>query len=319
MRVLFAGTPQAAVPSLRALLDSRHEVLAVLTRPDAPSGRGRTLRASPVAELATQAGVEVLQPGRPRDAEFQGRLEYLAPDVAPIVAYGGLIPAEALVVPRHGWVNLHFSLLPAWRGAAPAQHAVIAGDDVTGASTFRLEEGLDSGPVYGTVTEPIHDTDTSGDVLARLAHSGAELLMRTLETIEAGTAAPQPQPSDGVTLAPRLEVADARIAWTVPALALDRHVRGCTPAPGAWTTLSGERFKVGPVTLDPGCHDLAPGEIVVDKSGVRVGTGSHAVVLGDVQPPGKRSMPAVDWARGADLATGDRFDADQSATAGVRP
>jgi len=323
MRVLFAGTPEAAVPSLRALLDSRHEVLAVLTRPDAPRGRGRTLRASPVAELARQAGVEVLQPQRPgelREPEFQGRLEHLAPDVAPIVAYGGLIPRSVLVVPRHGWVNLHFSLLPAWRGAAPVQHAVIAGDDVTGASTFRLEEDLDSGPVYGTVIEPIHDTDTSGDVLARLAHSGAELLMRTLETIEAGTAAPQPQPPDGVTLAPRLEVADARIDWTVPALALDRHVRGCTPVPGAWTMLSGGRFKVRPVTLEPGREDLAelaPGEIVVERSGVRVGTGSHAVVLGDVQPPGKRFMPAVDWARGADLAPGDRFDAEQSATAGA--
>lgn len=315
MRVLFAGTPEAAVPALRALLGSRHEVLAVLTRPDAPSGRGRMLRASPVAELATQAGVEVLRPQRPRNPEFQGRLERLAPDVAPIVAYGGLIPAEALEVPRHGWVNLHFSLLPAWRGAAPVQHAVIAGDDLTGATTFRLEEDLDAGPVYGTVTEPIHDTDTSGDVLARLAHSGAELLVRTLEAIEAGTADPAPQPFEGITLAPRLEVADARIDWRVPALALDRHVRGCTPAPGAWTTLSGERFKVGPVTLHPGRRDLAPGEMAVEKSGVRVGTGSHAVVLGDVQPSGKRSMPAADWVRGADVAHGDRFDVGRSATA----
>ncbi|TDC48955.1 methionyl-tRNA formyltransferase [Jiangella ureilytica] len=307
MRVLFAGTPEVAVPSLRAVLGSRHEVIAVLTRPDAPAGRGRRLTPSPVAQVAEAAGVEVLKPVKPRDPEFLERLGELAPDCAPIVAYGGLIPRTALDVPKHGWVNLHFSLLPAWRGAAPVQHAVLAGDDITGACTFQLEEGLDTGPVYGTVTEAVHPTDTSGDLLHRLSLSGAELLVRTLDGIEDGALRPQPQPADGVSLAPKLTVDDARVDWTAPALRVDRVVRGCTPAPGAWTTFRGERLKLRPVSLERGRDGLAPGEIVVEKSGVRVGTGSHAVVLGEVQPQGKKAMPAADWARGLRLEPGERL------------
>ncbi|PZF82604.1 methionyl-tRNA formyltransferase [Jiangella anatolica] len=309
MRVLFAGTPEVAVPSLRAVLESRHEVVAVLTRPDAPAGRGRRLTPSPVAEVAAEAGVEILKPLKPRDPEFLERLGELAPDCAPIVAYGGLIPPAALEVPKHGWVNLHFSLLPAWRGAAPVQHAVLAGDDLTGAATFQLEEGLDTGPVFGTVTESIHPTDTSGDLLHRLSLSGAELLVRTLDGIEDGSLRPQPQPSDGVSLAPKLTVDDARVDWTTPALRVDRVVRGCTPAPGAWTTFRGERLKLRPVQLERGRDGLAPGEIVVEKSGVRVGTGSHAVVLGEVQPQGKKAMPATDWARGVRPEPGERLGA----------
>ncbi|WP_053202307.1 methionyl-tRNA formyltransferase [Jiangella muralis] len=309
MRVLFAGTPDVAVPSLRAVLGSRHEVVAVLTRPDAPAGRGRRLTPSPVAELAAEAGVEVLKPVKPRDPEFLDRLGDLAPDCAPIVAYGGLIPPAALEVPKHGWVNLHFSLLPAWRGAAPVQHAVLAGDDVTGACTFQLEEGLDTGPVYGLVTEEIRATDTSGDLLHRLSLSGADLLVRTLDGIEDGSLRPQPQPADGVSLAPKLTVDDARVDWTTPAMRVDRVVRGCTPAPGAWTTFRGERLKLRPVQLERGRDGLAPGEIVVEKSGVRVGTGSHAVVLGEVQPQGKKAMPAADWARGVRPVPGERLGA----------
>ncbi|SDS94092.1 methionyl-tRNA formyltransferase [Jiangella sp. DSM 45060] len=309
MRVLFAGTPEVAVPSLRAVLGSRHEVVAVLTRPDAPAGRGRRLTPSPVAEVAAEAGVEVLKPVRPRDPEFLDRLGELAPDCAPIVAYGGLIPPAALEVPKHGWVNLHFSLLPAWRGAAPVQHAVLAGDDITGACTFQLEEGLDTGPVYGLVTEEIRPTDTSGDLLHRLSLSGADLLARTLDGIEDGSLRPQPQPSDGVSLAPKLTVDDARVDWTTPALRVDRVVRGCTPAPGAWTTFRGERLKLRPVQLERGRDGLAPGEVVVEKSGVRVGTGSHAVVLGEVQPQGKKAMPAADWARGVRPEPGERLGA----------
>lgn len=309
MRVLFAGTPEVAVPSLRAVLGSRHEVVAVLTRPDAPAGRGRRLTPSPVAEVAAEAGVEVLKPVRPRDPEFLDRLGELAPDCAPIVAYGGLIPPAALEVPKHGWVNLHFSLLPAWRGAAPVQHAVLAGDDITGACTFQLEEGLDTGPVYGLVTEEIRPTDTSGDLLHRLSLSGADLLARTLDGIEDGSLRPQPQPSDGVSLAPKLTVDDARVDWTTPALRVDRVVRGCTPAPGAWTTFRGERLKLRPVQLERGRDGLAPGEVVVEKSGVRAGTGSHAVVLGEVQPQGKKAMPAADWARGVRPEPGERLGA----------
>jgi methionyl-tRNA formyltransferase len=307
MRVLFAGTPDVAVPSLRAILASRHDVVAVLTRPDAPAGRGRTLTPSPVATVAGDAGVEVLAPVRPRDPEFLARLAEIAPDCAAVVAYGGLIPPAALDIPKHGWVNLHFSLLPAWRGAAPVQRAVLAGDEVTGASTFRLEEGLDTGPVYGSVTEAVRPEDTSGDLLDRLAGSGARLLVATLDGIEDGALVATPQSSDGISSAPKLTVADAEVRWTAPALQVDRLIRACTPAPGAWTTLRGLRLKLRPVSLDEATSDLVPGEIRSDRDAVRVGTGSHAVRLGEVQPQGRTAMPASDWARGVRLEPGERL------------
>ncbi|HEX6338173.1 MAG TPA: methionyl-tRNA formyltransferase [Jiangellaceae bacterium] len=308
MRVLFAGTPDVAVPSLRALLASKHAVEAILTRPDAPAGRGRKLIPSPVAEVAAEAGIEVLKPRRPRDPEFLARLEEIAPDCAPVVAYGGLIPKAALEVPKHGWINLHFSLLPAWRGAAPVQHAIMAGDDITGACTFQIEEGLDTGPVYGRLTETIRPPDTSGDLLARLADAGAKLLVATLDGIEAGRLVAEPQAADGVSMAPKLTVEDARVAWSAPAMRVDRVVRACTPAPGAWTTFRGERLKLRPVRLDPSADELAPGLIDVSRDGVRVGTGSHPVLLGDVQPQGKRAMPAADWARGVRIEPGERLE-----------
>jgi methionyl-tRNA formyltransferase len=307
MRLLFAGTPEVAVPSLRALLASSHEVVAVLTRPDAAAGRGRRLVPSPVAEVALAEGLEVLRPARPRDPEFLARLAELAPDAAPIVAYGGLIPPAALAVPVHGWINLHFSLLPAWRGAAPVQHAIMAGDQVTGASTFRLEEGLDTGPVFGVVTEAIAPSDTAGVLLTRLADAGAELLVRTLEGIAAGALVPVPQPGDGVTLAPKLTVEDGRVRWTDPAMRVDRLIRGCTPAPGAWSTFRDERIKLGPVTPAPGVLDLAPGALRVSRSDVWVGTATHAVLLGEVQAQGKRMMPAGDWARGLRVQAGEHL------------
>jgi methionyl-tRNA formyltransferase len=249
----------------------------------------------------------VLKPARPRDPDFLERLAEIAPECAPIVAYGGLIPKAALEVPKHGWVNLHFSLLPAWRGAAPVQHAVLAGDDVTGACTFRLEEGLDTGPVYGRLTETVHPTDTSGDLLGRLAESGARLLVATLDGIEDGTLRAEPQSADGVSLAPKLTVDDARIDWSAPAMRVDRLVRACTPAPGAWTTFRAERLKVRPVRLDPDHSGLGAGEIDAARDGVRVGTGSHPVLLGEVQPQGKRAMPAPDWARGVRIEPGERL------------
>lgn len=302
MKLVFAGTPEVAVPALDALIASgRHEVAAVVTRPDATAGRGRKLVASPVAERAAAAGIEVLRPARPRDGEFLDRLREIAPDCCPVVAYGALLPKAALDVPAHGWVNLHFSLLPAWRGAAPVQHAVMAGDEVTGASTFLIEQGLDSGPVYGVVTEEIRGGDTSGDLLGRLAVSGAGLLVATMDGIEDGRLSPRPQPAEGITLAPKLTVEDAAVDWTAPALRVDRLIRGCTPAPGAWTLAGGERLKLGPVALVPDRTDLAPGELAVGKNSVHVGTGSHAVLLGDVQPQGKKPMPAAAWSRGTHL------------------
>ena len=308
MRVLFAGTPDVAVPSLRAILASKHAVVAVLTRPDAPAGRGRKLVPSPVAEVAAEAGIEVLRPEGARDPDFLARLEEIAPDCAPVVAYGGLIPKAALDVPKHGWINLHFSLLPTWRGAAPVQHAIMAGDDITGACTFQLEEGLDTGPVYGRLTEAIRPTDTSGDLLARLADAGAKLLVATLDGIEAGRLVAEPQSADGVSMAPKLTVEDARVAWAAPAMRVDRVVRACTPAPGAWTMFRGERLKLRPVRLDPSADELAPGLIDVGRDGVRVGTGSHPVLLGDVQPQGRRVMPASDWARGVRIEPGERLE-----------
>ncbi len=307
MRVLFAGTPEAAVPSLRAVLESDHEVVAVLTRPDAPAGRGRRLAPSPVAQIALDHGIEVLRPPRPRDPAFLERLVQLGPDAAPIVAYGGLIPRVALDVPPHGWINLHFSLLPAWRGAAPVQHAVMAGDEVTGASTFRLEEGLDTGPVFGVVTESIGPTDTAGDLLGRLAESGAGLLVKTLDGIQAGALAAVPQPAEGVSLAPKIQVEDARVDWAHPAMRVDRLVRACTPAPGAWSVFRDERIKLGPVRLASDVADLTPGELRVVKQRVWVGTATHALLLGDVKAFGKKLMPAGDWARGVRVEPGERL------------
>ncbi|MFI7394455.1 methionyl-tRNA formyltransferase [Streptomyces tendae] len=307
MKLVFAGTPEVAVPALDALIASgRHEVAAVVTRPDAPAGRGRRLVASPVAERAEEVGIEVLKPAKPRDPAFLERLREIAPDCCPVVAYGALLPRVALDVPARGWVNLHFSLLPAWRGAAPVQHALMAGDEITGASTFLIEEGLDSGPVYGTVTETVRPTDTSGDLLTRLAFAGAGLLAATMDGIEDGSLTAVPQPDDGVTLAPKITVEDARVDWTAPALRVDRVVRGCTPAPGAWTTFRGERLKLVQALPLPERTDLAPGQLAAGKNNVYVGTGSHAVELLWVQAQGKKPMRAADWARGARITEGEQ-------------
>jgi len=300
VRLVFAGTPQTAVPALDALLASRHEVAAVVTRPDAPAGRGRKVEPSPVAQRAAAAGLEVLRPARARDPEFLGRLREIAPDCCPVVAYGALLPQAALDIPPQGWVNLHFSLLPAWRGAAPVQHAILHGDDVTGASTFLIVKELDAGPVYGVLTEPVRPDDTTGSLLERLSHSGAELLVATLDGIEAGTVQAIPQPAEGVSFAPKITPADARVDWKLPAHVVGRQIRACTPDPGAWTELDGARLKLGPVSLasqaDP--PDLGPGELLAQRQTVFVGTGSRPVCLGDVKAEGKRQMTASDWVRG---------------------
>jgi methionyl-tRNA formyltransferase len=311
MRLVFAGTPQAAVPALEALLASRHEVVAVVTRPDAAAGRGLHQAPSPVAERAALAGIEVLKPARVRDEEFLSRLRAIAPDCCPVTAYGALLPQTALDIPKHGWVNLHFSLLPAWRGAAPVQHAILHGDDLTGATTFQIVRELDAGPVYGVLTEPIRPRDTAGELLGRLAVAGAGLLVATLDGIESGQLEARPQPAEGVSLAPKITIDDARVRWDEPALAVDRRIRACTPSPGAWTTLGEARIKLWPLAAPPGATApvtadtqdgvpgrLAPGELQVLRTSVLVGTATTPVELGEVQPPGKRRMQAADWARG---------------------
>ncbi len=303
MRIIFAGTPEPAVVALEKLLASSHEVVAVITRPDAKKGRGRSLHPSPVKALAQEHGIEVLTPTTLRPGTEDGdnlreRLAELQPEAIPVVAYGNLISKDLLDVARHGWVNLHFSLLPAWRGAAPVQAAIAAGDDITGASAFRIEEGLDTGPVFGTVTEGITGTDTADDLLTRLAYSGADLLVATMDGLEAGTLEPQAQ-SGEATYAPKISTAAARIDWAQPAFAIDRHIRAHTPGPGAWTLLDDARLKLGPVSLTEGIgKQLHPGEALISKDAVYIGTATQPVQLDRIQPPGKKMMNAADWARG---------------------
>jgi len=307
VRVVFAGTPEVALPALDAIVESRHDLVGVVTRPDAPAGRGRHLVASPVGRRADELGVPVLKPEHPRDPDFQAELAALAPDCCAVVAYGALLPERTLAIPRHGWVNLHFSVLPHWRGAAPVQHAIWAGDEVTGATTFRIVKELDAGPTYGLMTQTIRPDDTAGTLLATLAEGGAGLLVVTLDGIEDGSLEARPQQEEGVSHAPKVLVEDARIDWTVPAPAIDRQVRACTPAPGAWTTFEGERLKLGPVALvdavapdgpEAGDDRLPPGVLAVTRNAVHVGTGTVPVRLGEVKPFGKKQMPAADWARG---------------------
>jgi methionyl-tRNA formyltransferase len=303
MRLVFAGTPAAAVPSLDALLKSRHEVAAVITRPDAKAGRGQKVGQSPVAERAAEAGIELLRPGRPAEPDFLARLREIGPDCCAVTAYGALLPQAALDIPPQGWVNLHFSVLPAWRGAAPVQHAILHGDDVTGATTFRIVRELDAGPVFGVLTEPIRPSDTAGDLLERLSTAGAELLLATLDGIESGELEAREQPADGISLAPKITPADAEIDWRKPAVAIGRQIRACTPEPGAWTQLDDVRVKLWPVTLQAGTPApesglLAAGELRVLRDRVLAGTGSTPVELGAVQADGKRRMRAADWARG---------------------
>ena len=307
MRVVFAGTPEVALPALDAIAASPHELVGVLTRPDAPAGRGRKLVASPVAQRAEELGIPVLKPTHPKDPDFQDELRALAPDCCPVVAYGALLPQSALDIPVHGWVNLHFSLLPAWRGAAPVQHAIWAGDQVTGATTFRIVKELDAGPTYGLMTEAVRPTDTAGDLLARLAEGGAQLLVATLDGIESGDLEERAQSDEGVSFAPKILVQDAEVDWTEGAQRVDRRIRACTPGPGAWTTFEGERFKLGPVEIEGNAENVEPGVLEVRKNAVLVGTGSQPVRLGDVKAFGKKQMAAADWARGVRVESGARF------------
>jgi len=302
VRLVFAGTPEPAVPSLARLVESpRHDVVAVLTRPDAASGRRGKPSPSSVARYALEHDIPVLRPDKPNSEEFIGELAALEPECCAVVAYGALLRDGLLAVPKHGWINLHFSLLPAWRGAAPVQAAIAAGDSVTGATTFQIEPALDSGPVYGVVTETVRPTDTAGELLERLSISGAALLATTLDGIADGSLTAVPQPSDGITIAPKITVEEARVRWDLPAHVVERRIRAVTPNPGAWTMIGDLRVKVGPVSVAESADTLAPGAIRVERNGVYVGTGSQPLVLGVIQAPGKKPMNAADWARGARL------------------
>jgi methionyl-tRNA formyltransferase len=309
MRLVVAGTPRVALPSLDALVASeRHDVVAVVTRPDAPAGRGRQLTPSPVKQRALELGIDVLTPVRPSEPEFLAQLRAIEPDCCPVIAYGALVPPAALEIPVIGWVNLHFSILPAWRGAAPVPRAILAGDDLTGASTFLLEPGLDTGPVFGVMTTEIGPRDTAGELLERLAVDGANLLSATLDGIEDGAVVPVPQPTDGISLAPKLTPADARVDWSTAAIVVDRQVRACTPAPGAWTTFRGKRVGLGPVLPLADAAGLSAGELRAGPDAVLVGTRTGPVRLGQVRPEGKPAMAAAEWVRGLRLAAGEHFE-----------
>jgi len=304
VRIVFAGTPEVALPALDAISGSHHDLLAVLTRPDAARGRSSSLVPSPVAAWAAERGIETLKPASQREPTFRDRLRELAPDCCPVVAYGALIPADVLAMPANGWVNVHFSLLPSWRGAAPVQRAILAGDTEIGITVFDIIPALDAGPVYLQEASPLQEQETAGEVLRRLAGRGAELLVRVLDAIEDGTATATPQASDGVTLAPKLQVADARIDWMASAVQIDKLIRACNPSPVAWTTHRGERVKV--LLGHPQAGTVLPaGELAVGRRTVNVGTGRGVLELLTVQPAGKRPMAAADWGRGLGADPGE--------------
>ena len=311
MRVVFAGTPTPAATALQALLDSHHDVVAVLTRPDAPRGRGRRLYPSPVSELAEAHDVPVIKTSTLKDESVIDSLAEYKPDCIPVVAYGALVPPNVLTLPRWGWVNLHFSLLPRWRGAAPVQRAIEAGDKETGVTVFRIEEGLDTGDIFASVPADIADDDTAGSLMERLTDQGAQVLVDTLDSIENGSATPTPQSDDGATYAKKISTEDTRIDWNKPASTVDQSIRAVTPDPGAWTLLEDDRIRVGAVQpifdpRDPIEKSLAlsPGEIAWKKNRAWVGTADYPVQLGSVQAPGKKMMEAGAWVRGAHLANG---------------
>ncbi|WP_022910272.1 methionyl-tRNA formyltransferase [Aestuariimicrobium kwangyangense] len=309
LKIGFAGTPEVALPALAALAESEHEVAVVITRPDAPAGRGKKLTASSVAQLAAELGIPVLKPSHPRDPEFQAALVAFGLDAVAVVAYGALLPQSALDLVPHGWVNLHFSLLPRWRGAAPVQRAIWEGDQVTGATTFRIVRALDAGPVFGTIETPVRSGQTAGELLDELSQSGAQLLVKTMSAIADG-AEPTEQADEGLTVAAKITVDDAHVDFGVPTDAVDRQIRAVTPAPGAWAQFTSngveERFKIvsaTPVHLD---EPLGPGELRATKRALLVGTVDGGLELVRVQPHGKKQMAGADWARGVQV-TGARL------------
>jgi methionyl-tRNA formyltransferase len=306
MRAVFFGTPEWAVPSLDALLAADVEVAAVVTNPDRPSGRGMKLQPSPVKRAAAGAGLEVLQPATAKGPELAASLTSLAPDVAVVVAYGRILPGPLLEIPAHGFVNVHFSVLPAYRGAAPVQRALIDGLDETGVSIMVLTEGMDEGPVLATETTPVGSDETAGEVGARLAEVGARILVPALRGYVGGTLVPVPQDDARATYAPKVTPEEARLDWSGTAAAIANKVRGLNPAPGAWTTLGDDRVKVWRARPFPG-PELGAGELLAGDA-LYVGTGSGAVVVEEAQVAGKKRMAGLEMARGLRLAPGARFE-----------
>ena len=297
LKVLYAGTPATAVIPLDALVERDDlEIVAVLTREDAPVGRKKVLTPSPVAQRAEELGIPTLKANR-ATGELADQLRATGAEIAAVVAYGALLPRPVLDAFQYGWINLHFSLLPQWRGAAPVQRALMAGDTMMGATTFVLDEGMDTGDIVGTLTDPVRQDDTAGSVLERLSHSGSSLLADSLVAVATGQAKPVSQEGDASS-APKLTGAQARIDWNHPAVAISHHVRGVTPEPGAWTEFNGQRMKLDRVIPVPEVTGLAPGHVELRDGAVYAGTGSYAVELTRVQPSGKKPMAALDWARG---------------------
>ena len=299
LRVVFAGTPDVAVPTLEALARSSHEVVGVISRPDAPAGRGRHVRPSAVASAALSTGLPLVRPVTLADGAFDDVLDEWSPDLVVVVAYGLLIPERLLAHPRGGWINAHFSALPRWRGAAPIQHAIAAGDPTIAVTTFRIDAGLDTGPVLRQSEEiAIGDREDAGHLLGRLAGVAARVVVQTVDDCAQDALTPTPQAATGITYAPRISSDDAHIDWRSPAEVVDRWIRACTPAPGAWSSVTGSRLRIGTPTNVVRDVDAVPGAIIAEKSRVLVGAAGGYVELGLVQPTGKKSMPAADWARG---------------------
>jgi methionyl-tRNA formyltransferase len=296
LNLVFAGSPVAAVPSLRALAASEHRVRAVVTREDSPVGRRGTPTPTPVARAADELGLEVIKANR-LSGEATDAVAALGPDLGVIVAFGGLVREPLLSAPRLGWINLHFSLLPRWRGAAPVQRAITAGDDITGASVFQLVPELDAGDLYGQLTQPIGAVETAGHLLESLSASGAELLLRVVNNLADGTARAQPQAGD-VTLAPKLVLDDGRVDWSADARAAANLIRGVTPEPGAFTTVDGARLKILDATIARDAPRLAPGELSLEGRRLIVGTATDPLELVVVQPASGKAMAAADWWRG---------------------
>ena len=295
MRILFAGTPKNAVPTLQALIDSEHEIVGVLTRQPAPSGRGRKLVETDIDLKAKEHGITVFTPKTLKTPEIQEQLKELDIDLAVVVAYGNLIPKNVLEIPKHGWINLHFSILPRWRGAAPIQYALMNGDEKTGACVFQLEEGLDTGPVY-TQLETEVGNKTSSELLEELGHSGAKIVLDAIEKIQ-NDFTPVPQPDEGVTLAPKIPSTLGMVDFTKDAVTIRNLIRAVTTQPGAYAFVDDKRIKIAPVEIVEE-DDLRPGQILITKKHVFVGTATNNIKLGQVAPSGKSWMNACDWGRG---------------------
>lgn len=303
LRLAFLGSPDFAVPSLNALIEAGHEIACVYSRPPRPAGRGQTLRETPVHRFALERGIEVRTPKGLKKAEAQEAFAALKLDVAVVVAYGLILPKPILEAPRLGCINLHGSLLPRWRGAAPIQRALMTGDRLTGVQTMQMEEGLDTGPIYDSAETAIEADDTFASLHDRLAALGAPLLVKTLAALENGSAHAKPQSEDGMVYAPKITPAEARIDWSKPAREVDWQIRGLSPFPGAWFEHDGVRVKALMSRLSQG--EGAPGEALDDE--LKIACGEGAVRLLRVQRAGKAAMDADVFLRGTPISAGARF------------